>query len=31
MEGVGPKIAGLLANAGIDSWRALAEADVERL
>jgi predicted flap endonuclease-1-like 5' DNA nuclease len=31
IEGVGPKIAGLLSDAGIDSWRALANADVERL
>lgn len=31
VEGVGPKIAGLLIDAGIDSWRALADADVERL
>jgi len=31
VEGVGPKIAGLLSDAGIDSWRALADADVERL
>jgi predicted flap endonuclease-1-like 5' DNA nuclease len=31
VEGVGPKIAGLLTDAGIDSWRALADADVERL
>lgn len=31
VEGVGPKIAGLLAEAGIDSWRALADTDVERL
>ena len=31
VDGVGPKIAGLLSDAGIDSWRALADADVERL
>ena len=31
VDGVGPKIAGLLTDAGIDSWRALADADVERL
>jgi predicted flap endonuclease-1-like 5' DNA nuclease len=31
VEGVGPKIAGLLTDAGIDTWRALADVDVERL
>ncbi|HEX6255581.1 MAG TPA: helix-hairpin-helix domain-containing protein [Euzebyales bacterium] len=31
VEGIGPKIAGLLADAGIDTWRALGAADVERL
>ena len=31
VEGVGPKIAELLADAGIDSWRALGDAEVERL
>jgi predicted flap endonuclease-1-like 5' DNA nuclease len=31
IDGIGPKIAGLLADAGIDSWRALGAADVERL
>lgn len=31
VEGVGPKIAGLLNEAGIDSWRALGNAQVERL
>lgn len=31
IDGVGPKIAGLLVNAGIDTWRALADTDVERL
>lgn len=31
VEGVGPKIAGLLSDAGIDTWAALGDADVERL
>lgn len=31
VEGVGPKIAGLLTDAGIDTWRALGDVDVERL
>lgn len=31
IDGVGPKIAGLLADAGIDTWRTLADADTERL
>jgi predicted flap endonuclease-1-like 5' DNA nuclease len=31
VDGVGPKIAGLLSDAGIDTWLALGDADVERL
>jgi predicted flap endonuclease-1-like 5' DNA nuclease len=31
VDGIGPKIASLLAEAGIDTWRALGAADVERL
>ena len=31
IDGVGPKIAGVLADAGFDTWRALAAAEVERL
>lgn len=31
VEGVGPKIAGLLADAGVDTWRGLATTDVDRL
>lgn len=31
IEGVGPKIEGLLKDAGIDSWSALASADIEKL
>jgi len=31
VEGIGPKIAGLLADAGISTWRALADADPDRL
>jgi predicted flap endonuclease-1-like 5' DNA nuclease len=31
IEGVGPKVAGLLKNAGITTFASLAEADVERL
>ncbi len=31
IEGVGPKIAGLLKDAGIETWAALANADIEKL
>ncbi len=31
IEGVGPKVAGLLDNAGINTFAALAEANIERL
>ena len=31
VEGIGPKIAGLLSEADVDSWAALADADVGRL
>lgn len=31
VDGVGPKIAGILADAGIATWRALGDADVGRL
>jgi predicted flap endonuclease-1-like 5' DNA nuclease len=31
VDGVGPKIAGLLADAGVGTWRALADTDVDRL
>lgn len=31
IEGIGPKIAGLLADAGISTFRALAEADLSKL
>jgi len=31
IEGVGPKISGLLKDAGIDTWRELANSDVDRL
>lgn len=31
VDGVGPKIAGVLADAGIGTWRALGDADVEQL
>lgn len=31
VEGIGPKIAGLLREAGIATWRDLAQADVSRL
>ncbi len=31
IEGVGPKIEGLLQDAGITTWKALAEADIEQL
>ena len=28
MEGIGPKIAGMFAAAGIDTWKALSESNV---
>lgn len=31
IEGVGPKIEGLLQDAGINTWKALAEANIEQL
>lgn len=31
IEGIGPKIAGLLKEDGIDTWRALSEVSVERI
>lgn len=31
IEGIGPKIEGLLQDAGINTWKALAEADIEQL
>ncbi len=31
VDGIGPKIAGLLGDAGFNTWRALADADVEQL
>ena len=31
IEGIGPKISGLLKDAGIDSWRELANAKVDRI
>jgi hypothetical protein len=31
VEGIGPKIAGLLNNDGINTWRALANSSVERI
>lgn len=31
VEGIGPKIEGLLKNAGVDTWEDLAKADVENL
>lgn len=31
VDGVGPKIAGVLTDAGIDSWRTLADTEVDRL